>query len=481
MRFSPKELVMNFVTARTAWLRKLIDPRRDIEAECGHPEEILIKDYQRAYDRDDVARRVVSVMPEESWSESPVVVEEETGEETAFEEKWAEINDKFKVWHCLQRADILSGIGRFGILLLGFNDGRPLREPLPEEASDLELTYLRPFEEYLVDVSTLEIDVNNPRYGLPVLYTIRFVDTATQTGAQQTAMSVLVHHSRVIHLADNRTNSDVYGTPRMKPVFNRLLDLKKIAGGSGEMFWKGGFPGLALQAALPGEDVAFDKEATQEQMEKYYNGLQRYFAVVGMEAKSLAPQVADPTPHIDSQLKLISVALSCPWRIFIGSEAAQLASSQDARAWNKRINRRRKEYITPFIIRPFIEKLMSVGVLPKIEKYVIKWADLNTPGDEEKALVAERRTNALGKYVMGGVDALIPPFHYLTIILGMTDEEANGVLQEGGDRFDEVLEERSQRAMEAAVAARSAAAPPRGPQGSPGRPRTARIASPPIR
>jgi len=260
----------------------------------------------------------------------------------------------------------------------------------------------------------------------------------TQTGETQTARSLAVHYSRVIHIADNRQNSDVYGMPRMKPVFNRLLDLRKIAGGSGEMFWKGGFPGISLEAANPDEDVTFDPEATKEEMDKYMNGLQRYISLVGMTAKSLAPQVADPSNHVDIQLKLIATTLGIPWRVFIGSEQAQLASGQDMKAWNRRINRRRTEYLTPFIIRPFIDRLMEMGALPAVEEYDVKWPDLNTPSDEEKATVGEKQTNALSKYVSTGMDALMPPFHFLTLIMGYSDEEANGILEEAGDRIEEL-------------------------------------------
>lgn len=452
-RFGINAAIQNALTTRTAWLRKLLDPRRDVMAECGHPEIIEVKDYAFSFERGDIANRVVTLFPEESWSTSPAIIENEEEVETEFETKWKEMEDNFRIWSYLQRADILSGIGRFGVLLLGFGDGLDLREEVT--GTDNELIYLRPFEENLVDIAEVETDVKNPRFGLPKIYNIRFVDTTTAHGAHETAQAVAVHWTRIIHLADNRQNSDVYGTPRMKPVFNRLLDLRKIAGGSGEMFWKGGFPGIALEANDPDNEVVLDKDATREQMDSYMNGLNRYIALVGMTAKSLAPQVADPSDHVEVQMKLIAATLGVPWRIFIGSEAAQLASSQDMISWNSRINRRREEYISPFIIRPLINRLMDFGPLPLVEEYDIKWEDLNSPTDDEKASVAEKRTNALAKYVQGGIDAVVPPFHYLTIILGMDDEEANAILLEAGDRLVELtpdfdLEQQEKRAKIAA-------------------------------
>lgn len=435
-RFSLGGLVQNLILSRTAYLRKLLDPRRDIGAECGHPDTILTSDYHQLFERGDIARRIVTLFPEESWKTSPSLVEAETQGKTALEKEWKTLEEELHIWSTLQRLDMLSGIGRFGVLLLGFNDGKPMSEPV--DGTGNKLIYVRPFEEYFVDVSSLEGDETNPRFGQPSIYNIRFADTAVGGQQTQAARSISTHWTRVIHVADNRTNSDVYGTPRMQWVFNRVLDTRKVSGGSGEMFWKGGFPGLALEAQNIEEDASFDKESAKEQIEAYMNGLQRALYLTGMTAKSLAPQVADPTPHLDLQLRLVAAAIGCPMRVLLGSEQGELASGQDSKAWNTRVEGRRKEYITPFIIRPTIERLMQFGALPMSKSYEVKWPDLNTPSDEEKASVAEHKANALFKYVTGGVDALLPPFQFLTLVLGMTDEEARAIIKETGDRLIEL-------------------------------------------
>jgi len=432
-------LVRNVLLTRKAWLAKLLDPRRDIDAECGHPETMSIEDYKRMYLRGDVAARVVSLFPEETWKDNPDVYETEDQAETEFETAWNTLYQTIPIYTYLQRADVLSGIGRYGALLLGFGDGQPLTMPVEGVSADGELTggatnellYVRPLDETLLTISTLETDVTNPRYGLPLVYRVNFEDMTT---AGQQVMDV--HWTRMIHVADNRANSEIYGCPRMEKVLNRLLDLRKIAGGSGEMFWKGGFPGISLESQNMDDEVEFDKEATKEQIESYMNGLQRYIATIGMTAKSLSVQVADPGPHADLQLKLIAVAMAIPWRVFVGSEAAQLASEQDTRAWNSRITRRRCEYVNPFILRPFCDRLIAAGVLPiPADGYEIDWPDLNSPSDIDKSSIAEKQSNALAKYVQGGVDVLMPPFHYLTLVLKMSDEEADSIITAAEDQL----------------------------------------------
>lgn len=434
----------NLLLERKLWLQRMLDPRRDLDFECGHPETVTVQDYKRLFLRGDIASRVVSVLPEESWKENPDVFETEDQTETEFEKAWIELEKQFQLFATLERLDILSGIGRFGILLLGLDDGLRLSDPVASineqgepvgNPGEQKLLYVRVFDEELVSVSKYETDTSNPRFGMPVTYQIRFEEASSLVGGPQqstsTSIENIVHWSRVIHVVDNRTTSNVFGLPRMEKVVNRLLDIKKIAGGSGEMFWKGGFPGLSLEAALnPQDNVEIDMEATKEQMEAYMNGLQRYIATVGMQAKSLSVQVADPSPHIDGQIKLIAMSLGVPWRVFVGSEAAQLASEQDTRSWNGRIARRREKYVTPYIILPTIQRLIAFGVLPEPAELEVHWPDLNALSDLDKSVIASNLTAAIAKYVMSGADLLIDPFHFLTLILEMEDDEANSILAE---------------------------------------------------
>jgi hypothetical protein len=431
-------LLSNVMSSRQAWLRRLLDPRRDLDKECGYPLSPTIEDYVQLFARGDIAARVVSILPEETWSYLPQIYEIESEEETPFEKSWSALDQEKHVLSYLVRADILSGVGRFGVMLLGLDDGSPLSSPLEGfgEALDLptrRLLYLRPLDESLVKVKLLESDPQNPRYGLPLLYEVTLVDTSSSAGGGTEATKVYeVYWHRVVHFADNRVNSEIYGTPRMQRVLNRLLDLRKIAGGSSEMFWRGGFPGYSLEVpVVDGSQVELDLEATRNQMSNYMEGLQRYIATVGMQVKTLGVEIADPRPHIEIQLRLIASSLGIPWRIFVGSEAAQLASEQDIHSWNRRLMRRQRDYVTPFVIRPFVQRLLDVGVLAPLQPgntIQVDWPDLSSPTEEQQSVVLERRTTALARYIESGLSTLMPPFLYLTLVAGFSDEEARAIL-----------------------------------------------------
>ena len=268
-----------------------------------------------------------------------------------------------------------------------------------------------------------EADVNSPRFGFPTMYTMEFEGTASS----ETQVTKEVHWTRVIHIADGRESSEINGTPRMQPVYNRLLDLRKILGGSGEMFWKGGFPGLSFESESEPGDTAIDFDSLKTQMDSYMNGMQRYLATEGMTVKSLAPQVASPKEHVETNMRNIAISMGVPYRIFLGTEEAKLASAQDMRTWNKRIAARQTNYVSPYIIKPFVDRMIIFGILPEPTEYTVDWPDLNAPTDEDKATVAKILTEAISKYVAGGVDALIPPMEFLTTILGMSQEEVEAI------------------------------------------------------
>ena len=276
-----------------------------------------------------------------------------------------------------------------------------------------------------------------------MLYTLKFKDFETSStimvgGGNEKSLDV--HWTRVLHVADNCGMSRILGTPRMKVMFNRLLDIRKILGGSGEMFWKGGFPGLSFELA-PGsnlDDSEVDKESIREELNNYMNGLQRYLALAGMSAKSLASEIADPTSHMREQIQALCISLGVPLRVFLGSEEAKIASTQDQRTWNKRLKRRQDEYLTPWLVRPLIQRLIDVGVLPKPEKFKVRWGDLNTTTDQERSANALTKTQAIAQYIQGNCDQVVPPKSFFKYILEMEEDEAEEI-QNDLDTYDETI------------------------------------------
>lgn len=511
------EMVNNALITRSEVVEKWLDPRRDYDKECGYPltSEIQSSHYRRMYDREPIARRAIELMPKECWRVPPSVFETADEKETEFEKVWSELSRGLRseswfqdqegnpVWEHLSRLDKLCGIGQFGILLLGLDDGKALNEPvdgleirgeLPveqdvtskgtprkdgrtkpayeanqgpvinrqgnvvswpvwnltvneEKTKGRKLLYLRSFSEDLVMVSRWESNPASPRYCQPVEYSVTLNDTSTYvSGIGLPLTTTKVHWTRVIHVADNLDSSEHLGTPRLRMIYNRLIDLTKLYGGSAEMYWQGAFPGINLSTHPQlGGDVTIDTDEVATQMARYMNGLQRVLAFTGISASMMSPTVVDPKSQIEVQIEAVCIALECPIRIFKGSERGELASSQDDTTWKDRVVGRQNNFVTPRIIVPFLDCLILVGVLPKpIKGYSVDWPDIYALNDKEVAEQAAKIVETLVKYVSGGVDGLVEPMTFLTEVLGWSSEKAQAALEATLEHMEEQEEEKGQ-------------------------------------
>lgn len=433
---------LGILSARLSLIEERSRTGRDLNKECGYPSTLTPADYWWVYDREELAAKLVNIYPEESWSVDPEIYETERVNNTPFEEGWLDLVDSpdRNPLHYLLRCDSLSGVGRYGCLLIGLDDRMPLDQPaagIDENGKPTggvkprEMIYLRAFDEAAAEVKTWQTDPNSPRYMLPKSYNMTFVD-AQSSGPQVRTTQHEVHWSRVHHMADRYhkpTKSEVFAYPRLEGLYNRLLDIRKVLGGSGEMFYKGGFPGLAITSDprfLEAGGLEIDQDTIDEQMKPYMEGLQRYISFIGMNVQSLSPQVADPTAHVMVHMSYISAATGIPLRILMGSEQAKLAAGQDSKTWNRRLTRRQTKYLSPMVVRPFVDRLIMLGVLPGTKKkakdgrpkYKVFWPDINIPDDDERSTIADRTAAAMMKYRQSDSHELLQPSDFFRLVLG---------------------------------------------------------------
>jgi hypothetical protein len=295
----------------------------------------------------------------------------------------------------LNRLAWYEALGGVALSALGIVQNAPTR-PKPAR----RLLFLRVFPETMATIASYDVNPTSPRFGQPTEYVLTFLTPTAQGGGGMATLTTPVHWTRCIHVADNLGSSEVFGTPRQQQVLNRLLDLRKLYGGSAEMYWRGAFPGYSIET-LPqlGTNVEIDEKGLRDQMYRWANGLQRYVQFTGMSMKGLSPQVVDPTGQINTQLEAICIKIGVPKRIFIGSERGELASSQDEDDWNDKLGQRQNLYVTPRIIVPFVDRLIALGVLPPpAEGYLVEWPGLSGKSESQQATIGGQRTTALVAY-----------------------------------------------------------------------------------
>jgi hypothetical protein len=217
----------------------------------------------------------------------------------------------------------------------------------------------------------------------------------------------------------------VYGVPRCKQVRHRLEDLEKLYGGSGEMYWKGAFPGLSFQTHPSlGGNIDLDLDSIKDEAENYMEGLKRYLATVGIDVKSLSPQVVDPSPQIERCIEAICIKIGVPRRKFVGVEQGELASSQDDSGWKEKLQSRQDNYLTPRVIVPLVDRFIDLGLLVEPESYDVFWPDMMSQSTLDKARVAVSRTQAMVQYLQGNVQLMMTVKDYLVSVVGYTEAEA---------------------------------------------------------
>ena len=437
-----KPLTANQVAALNATLSRAAlrqalgetyDGKRDVYRVLGYPKEITYKQYNDAYERQDIAQRIVDAKPDATWRGQPAVFDGDTEEdETEFTTAWADFAREKNIYHFFTRVDRVAGIGRYGVLYLGFNDGAAnLRQPV---GNATDLLYMQPFSEDNATIKSSVSKRDDPRFGLPEFYDLRVANVqnygVTKANPDETLQ---VHWSRVIHVPDLLKESSVFGKPRLKGVYNRLLNLEIIVGGSAEMYWRGAYPGISFEMDADTELDPQDAEDLDEEIDKYVHDLSRYIRLKGTKAKSLAPQIANPEKHVMVQVQMISANTRIPVRILMGSERGELASTQDQENWESVIEERQLDFAEPVILREFIKRMQAAGVLPQTREgssIKVNWPDMGALSAKDKAEVAKVRSEAIRNYVVSGSAELIPPFQFLTKILGMSVKEAEDIMDD---------------------------------------------------
>lgn len=412
------------------------DGNRDLYGSLGYPTALTYTDFKARYKRQDIAKAVVKRPVETTWSGDLRIMESGEAEDTKFEKAFNDLLLKYKLKKVFSRLDKLTSLGRYGVLLMGFNDTSEFDKPVIKSKVS-KLLYLKPLGEGSAKISSYETNVTSERFGMPKIYEVTI---STKVGEATTNKTMKVHYSRVIHVAWDVMEDEVEGTPIMESVFNRLMDLEKLVGGSAEMFWKGARPGY--QGLIDPEYTMGDTEekALDDNITKFEHGLRRIFTAQGVTLKDLAPQVSDPSNHVNIQIQMISAVTGIPQRVLMGSERGELASGQDAALWKTLIQDRRTEQVEPSIIRPFIDKMIEYKLLPapSSNAYTVMWSDLFAPSEKDRAETGKTRAAAVQQYLQNPIATeLIPIDAFVEFFLGLSKEQIELFHKMKGNEIDE--------------------------------------------
>lgn len=415
---------MRWMRERMAWLLggRSHNGLRNYNVDFGYPLKVSVQDMRNLYKRDPIAVRIIRAFPAATWEEQPVIRD---GDGDSEEQKLADgnknpsyspfvasVNEFMRATNSLrylERVDRLSGIGRFGILVMGFQDGQKLNSPRGNRKA--KLLYLQAWGEPNVEILRYDADQTSPRYGMPLMYRVT-PGKDDEEGRAPRQGSYEVHYSRVLHVSEFLDDSEVLGAPRLEAVYNSLLDLEKTLGAGAEAFYRLSNPGLAFTADADAKIDPTQLADMKEQVEEFENQMRRVLALQGVTPHTLGSNNAkpDPAPEVDKLLDIISGGTGIPKRLLIGSERGELASSQDADSWASRIDERQNNYAGPAILLPFVQAMVDTGNVqaPKDAMSCV-WPDSGALSPKDQAEVGRIRAEALAKYAASPNAEIIVP------------------------------------------------------------------------
>lgn len=354
--------------------------RRDLYELFGWTRTPNYNTFVAKYYRMGLAKRIINGPVLATWGDPPQV----SASNENFNTKWKEHVEAVKLWHHLIRLDKLAGLGRYAVMVVGFNDGGDLSKPL-REGKGKEVLYLQPYHEGAVQIKAYVEDKKDKNFGRPEIYTIspgRFNVDGTSVVTPSSGQKALtsrkpfeVHHSRVVHVAENLLEDGVIGASPLECVNNDLDDIQKIVGGSAECFWLTGNRGMQMDLDKDVELNQEELDALKSEVDDYQHQLRRIMRTRGVKITELGADPPDPSNAYDVSVRQISAGTGIPQLVFQGIASGHLASQQDRASWAERVNERATEYSEPVILRPYIDMMVFAGILPKPRDLLIEWPE----------------------------------------------------------------------------------------------------------
>ena len=289
---------------------KTFADKRDMYATLGYSRRIEYDQYKERYLRDGIATRIVDSGAKATWRRFPAVFDtDDSGEESEFNKLWSSMVLRLRLAHRFERADRVSGLGHYGVLVIGAPGA--FESPLRKVSNPEEIAYLSSYGENRAFIKEFDANQTSERFGLPHIYKIDFRGELETSGAltsrrhKEEFRAVPVHHSRVIHIAEDVTDDDVFGRPRLEKVWNRLDDLEKVIGGTSEAVWRNAERGIQWDLDKDINPETADLTKFSDEIDEFMHDMKRYVKTRGVTANVLGSEVPNPKGAFEDRKSVV--------------------------------------------------------------------------------------------------------------------------------------------------------------------------------
>lgn len=366
------------------------DDTRDINEIFGWDKNLSFSFFNELAKETAIGARCVFTIPKQCWSNGFNI------------EDYEPFDKKFKRSLCnaAMRADQLNRIYKFSILYIGVPDGKDPDQPLgTARKGDFDGVYFQPYAYDGIEFEP-ETDTESPRLGLPKYYNLQ-IRSRGETQKDVQTKTLRVHHSRVVHIAETLTDSNVEGMPYLKPIYKYILNLDKTTGGSAEAYFRNARGKYSFEIApefateLLSDSGGEVKTAIDENAKDFTNKWQDYMLASGIQVKQHQVAHASPKDTEEASWKMIYAYTGMPKRVFTGEGGGQYAGAEDKLTMNAIIDDRQNTHCLPIIER-ILEVLTQVGIIDYKDQEIT--FPLESPlSIMEEAEIADKRAGAVEK------------------------------------------------------------------------------------
>lgn len=356
------------------------DTLHNIYMDYGYPCELQFFNYWNMYKRFGIAKNVVELPVKTGWITPPTIEAPE-----AFIKELDTLNRRINLWTRFRGLDNRQRIGRYAGMFMRVRDDKEPKEPLEGTFQANALVEMMPLYESQLRVSQTDTEPKSDTFGQPIL--IEYSQGAIGSKNEQVNSSITIHASRIVFVSEGSDNNWIYGESVLEPVYNSLMDLRKIIGGGAEGFYKNAAQNAFFNLKNP-EKVSGFQSKLDSFSEQYTEFNQDRFKKAlwgpGMDMKMMQTTLVNPKDFFMNALNDVAAGADpvIPATILIGQQTGRLASNEDSRHFLSGVQSRREDFQT-VLTRANLDWLIKFGFLPKND-YEVIWDDLLARSDTEK-------------------------------------------------------------------------------------------------
>lgn len=375
------------------------DTLHNIYLDFGYPVQLKFSNFWNMYRRFGIAKNVVELPVNTGWITPPTIEAPE-----AFLKELERLNNRINLWVRLKGLDTRQRVGRYAGMFMRVHDGKNPDSPLEGKlGGESVLMDMVPLYESQLEVTKSDQDPNSETFGQPEI--LQYRQSIEGDRNEETNNTINIHASRIVFAAEGADNGWIYGIPALEPVYNSLMDLRKVIGGGGEGFYKNASQPVIFDLKDGASAVQYkDKlDKFNEQYDEFSrNRFRRAMWTPGMEAKTLDSRLISPKEFFTVALNDVAAGSTpmIPATILIGQQTGRLASTEDGRHFLSGVQSRRENFQTE-MTRKVFDWCIEFGILPTAE-YKVEWDDLLARSDEEKLGNADKMASVNEKQFKSG-------------------------------------------------------------------------------